>query len=50
MADRSYRFSALRSMGASSRDVVVDVVLPGCTSGLITGVRMALGGAWMTVM
>ena len=43
-------YNAVRSMGASSRDVVVDVVLPGCTSGLITGVRMALGGAWMTVM
>ena len=43
-------YNAVRSMGASSKDVVLDVVLPGCLSGLITGIRMALGGAWMTVM
>ena len=43
-------YNAVRSMGATTKDVLADVVLPGCTSGLITGIRMALGGAWMTVM
>ena len=43
-------YNAVRSMGASSKDVMLDVVLPGCTPGLITGIRMALSGAWMTVM
>lgn len=43
-------YNAVRSMGAGTKDVLLDVVLPGCTSGLITGMRMAIGGAWMTVM
>ena len=43
-------YNAVRSMGAGQKDVLLDVVLPGCSSGLVTGVRMALGGAWMTVM
>ena len=43
-------YNAVRSMGAKTKDVVLDVVLPGCTSGLITGMRMAIGGAWMTLL
>ena len=43
-------YNAVRSMGATNKDVLVDVVFPGCMSGLITGMRMALSGAWMTVM
>ena len=43
-------YNAVRSMGAGTKDVLMDVVLPGCMSGLITGMRMAIGGAWMTVM
>lgn len=43
-------YNAVRSMGANNRAVMLDVVLPGCLPGLITGVRMALSGAWMTVM
>ena len=43
-------YNAVRSMGANTKDVVCDVVLPGCLSGLITGMRMAIGGAWMTLM
>ena len=43
-------YNAVRSMGANTKDVLLDVVVPGCTTGLITGMRMALCGAWMTVM
>lgn len=43
-------YNAVRSMGATTKDVVTDVVFPGCLSGLITGMRMALSGAWMTVL
>lgn len=43
-------YNAARSMGASSLAVVTDVVLPGCMSGLITGIRIAMGAAWMTVV
>ena len=43
-------YHAVRSMGANTWDVLMDVVMPGCTSGLITGIRMALGGSWMTLM
>jgi NitT/TauT family transport system permease protein len=43
-------YHAVRSMGAGTLGVVKDVVLPGCVSGLITGTRIALGSAWMTVV
>ena len=43
-------YHAVRTMGASTLGVIKDVVLPGCTSGLITGIRVALGMAWMTVV
>lgn len=43
-------YHAVRSMGAGTLGVIKDVVFPGCMSGLITGVRIALGAAWMTVV
>ncbi len=43
-------YHAVRSMGASTADVVKDVVLPGSLPGVITGVRLALGLGWMTVV
>ena len=43
-------YHAVRSMGANSLGVIKDVVFPGCMSGLITGVRISLGTAWMTVV
>lgn len=43
-------YNAARSMGATTLDVVKDVVLPGSLSGLITGMRIALGAAWMSVV
>jgi len=43
-------YHAVRSMGAGIGGVIKDVVVPGCFSGLITGTRIALGTAWMTVV
>jgi NitT/TauT family transport system permease protein len=43
-------YNAARSMGAKTKDIVKDVILPGSLSGLITGVRIALGSAWMSVV
>lgn len=43
-------YHAVRSMGAGTLGVIRDVVFPGSMSGLITGVRIALGTAWMTVV
>lgn len=43
-------YHAVRSMGAHTFDVVRDVVLPGSMPGVITGVRLALGLGWMTVV
>jgi NitT/TauT family transport system permease protein len=43
-------YHAVRSMGATTAGVIKDVVFPGSMSGLITGMRIALGLAWMTVV
>ncbi len=43
-------YNAARSMGAKTLDLVKDVVLPGSLSGLITGIRISLGAAWMSVV
>ena len=47
--DNEY-YHAVRSMGANTFGVIKDVVFPGCTAGLITGIRISLGLAWMTVV
>ena len=43
-------YSAVRSMGANTAQVITDVVLPGSLPGIITGIRLALGMGWMTVV
>lgn len=43
-------YHAVRSMGANTWDVICDVVLPGSLPGVITGIRLALGLGWMTVV
>lgn len=43
-------YNAVRSMGANTLQVVTDVVLPGSLPGVITGIRLALGMGWMTVV
>ena len=43
-------YNAAQSMGATKLAVIKDIVLPGSMSGLITGIRIALGTAWMTVV
>lgn len=47
--NREY-YDAARSMGANTRDILTDVVLPGSLPGIITGIRLALGMGWMTVV
>ena len=43
-------YNAVRSMGANTLQVITDVVLPGSLPGIITGIRLALGMGWMTVV
>ena len=43
-------YNAARSMGASTLGVIKDVVLPGSLPGVITGVRLAIGLGWMSVI
>lgn len=47
--DKEY-YNAVRSMGANTLQVITDVVLPGSMPGVITGIRLALGMGWMTVV
>src|SRR5699024_4608920 len=42
--------SAARSMGAGPTQVAQFVVLPGATASIISGVRLAIGFAWTTVV
>ena len=42
--------SAARSMGAGTTQVARFVVLPGATASIISGVRLAVGFAWTTVV
>jgi len=41
---------AARSMGARRANVIADVVLPGAFPDILTGMRVALGAAWMSVI
>lgn len=47
--DRDY-YHAARSMGAKTTDIIKDVVLPGSLPGVITGIRLAIGMGWMSVI
>ncbi len=43
-------YNAARSMGASTLGVIKDIVLPGSLPGVITGLRLAIGLGWMSVI
>lgn len=42
--------NAARSMGASTKDIYLDVVIPGALPGFLTGCRLAIGLGWMSVI
>jgi len=43
-------YNAARSMGASTFNIIKDIVLPGSLPGIITGIRLAIGMGWMSVI
>ncbi len=43
-------YDAVRSMGAGPLQIVRDVIFPGSLPGVITGIRLAMGMGWMTVV
>jgi NitT/TauT family transport system permease protein len=43
-------YNAARSMGAKSVDIIRDIVAPGAMPGVITGIRLAIGSGWMSVV
>jgi NitT/TauT family transport system permease protein len=47
--DSNY-YNAARSMGASKRDIVRDIVVPGAMPDILTGCRLAMGAGWMSVI
>ena len=47
--DSNY-YNAARSMGASKRDIVRDIVVPGAMPNILTGCRLAMGAGWMSVI
>lgn len=43
-------YHAAKSMGANTLGVIKDVVLPGSLPGVLTGLRLAIGLGWMSVI
>ena len=43
-------YNAARSMGAKTIDIIKDIVIPGSLPGVLTGVRLAIGMGWMSVI
>lgn len=43
-------YNAARSMGANTFDIIKDIVIPGSLPGVLTGVRLAIGLGWMSVI
>lgn len=43
-------YNAARSMGANTLGILKDIVLPGSLPGVITGLRLAIGLGWMSVI
>ena len=43
-------YNAARSMGANTLDIIKDIVVPGALPGVITGIRLAIGMGWMSVI
>ncbi len=42
--------NAARSMGAKTLDIYRDIIIPGAFPGFLTGVRLAIGSGWMSVI
>lgn len=47
--DRNY-FNAARSMGAGTGAIFRDIIIPGALPGFLTGLRLAIGSGWMSVI
>ena len=43
-------YNAARSMGANTFSILKDIVLPGSLPGVLTGIRLAVGLGWMSVI
>jgi NitT/TauT family transport system permease protein len=43
-------YNAARSMGATTKDLILHITLPGALPSILTGCRMALGLGWMSVI
>lgn len=43
-------YHAAKSMGAKTFDIIKDIVIPGSLPGVITGLRLAIGMGWMSVI
>lgn len=43
-------YNAARSMGAGTLSIIKDIVVPGSLPGVLTGVRLAIGMGWMSVI
>lgn len=43
-------YYAARSMGASTLSIIKDIVIPGSLPGVLTGLRLAIGLGWMSVI
>jgi len=43
-------YNAARSMGANTLGILKDVVIPGSLPGVLTGIRLAIGLGWMSVI
>ena len=43
-------YNAARSMGAGTLSLIKDIVLPGSLPGVLTGLRLAIGMGWMSVI
>lgn len=47
--DRNF-FNAARSMGATTPAIFRDIIIPGAMPGFLTGLRLAIGSGWMSVI
>lgn len=43
-------YNAARSMGAGTLSIIKDIVIPGSLPGVVTGLRLAIGLGWMSVI
>ena len=43
-------YNAARSMGAGTLSIIKDIVIPGSLPGVLTGLRLAIGLGWMSVI